>query len=126
MKKVSLVLVALIMVAAASPAPKGRIVVFGDKKTGALKTDVSIKVGTLDDLKNLKLVETEKGVHACFVGNKESIKPLVESMITSANKTEGQDELTIKNFEVSKGSLINLEVMSRDAKPYLHLNIGPC
>jgi hypothetical protein len=109
-----------------TPPKLGRIVVFGDKKEGVFKSDLSIKVGTGNDLKTLKLAESQKGVHACFVGDKNSIKPIFDNMIASANTVATDDGLTIKSLETSKNASIQVEVISHDSKTYLQLNLGPC
>ena len=111
---------------AAPIVKKGHIVVFNDKKDGNFKNDLSIKTGTWSDLKNLKMAENQKGIHACFVGNKESIQPLVENMVTNANVANGGEHLILKSFEVSKNASIQVQVISQDQKTYLQLNIGPC
>ena len=123
---VATILSSVNVVASTSPLQKGHLVVFDDKKEGEFKNDLSIRTGTWNDLKSLKLAEKHNGVHTCFVGNKNSIHSLVQNMVTSANLEDSSNTLSIKNFTATKDVSIQVQVISQDLKTYLNLNIGPC
>ena len=106
----------------------GRLVVFADKKDGEFKTDKSIKVGTSESLQGLKLVQSDQKIHACFVGTAESIKPILNTMISNSNKVEHKEDLKLKTF-TSEGtkSPIDIDITSEENKSsYIRLKIDPC
>jgi hypothetical protein len=115
-------------VAFAQGASKGRIVVFADKKEGIFKTDKSIRPGSNENLEDLKSVGS-LGIHACFIGTPQDVKPILNTMITNENKFSKADEtLKLSAFVTKDGSQsINLEISSDVQKSvYLKLKIDPC
>ena len=129
-QKISLILITALFASMTfgSTPKKDRLVVFADKKEGEFKTDRAIRPGTTDNLEYLKLVGEEKGVHACYVGNPENIKPIVNGMVVNSNKSKN-DGLKLSTFETKKSddSSIQLEIISDPKKSvYIKMKIGPC
>jgi hypothetical protein len=108
---------------AVAPTSQGRLVVFADKKSGDFKTDKSIKIGTSETIENLKLLESDKNVHACFVGSAAAIRPIVDTMISNSEK-----DLKLETFKTEGAqSSIFIDITSEESKSsYLRLKIDPC
>lgn len=113
--------------ALSSTAKKDRLVVFADKKVGDFKTDKAFRPGTSDDLEYLKLVGQDKGVHACFIGSPDNIKPIVNGMVENSNKS-GNESLHLSTFETDgkRSSSIRLQISEPNKAVYLQMSIDPC